>query len=327
MVFREEDITKFINGRQFFILTAVLFVVLTWIAPKEVTSLQGASMGVCFQSVSTLVLPQLLSFLLSTAGMIGVGFLLAFLNKTYSYVREVTYVFSSTFLWLGIANPMIATHFYDGTILSIAVMLLALILFSTYQDGRQQRRVYITFAILSVCCMFQYSFFYLIIVMIFGFMQMRAMGIRSFLAIIFGLITPYWIACGTGLIEWSQFKMPNLVSAWSSHAVEQSWSTISIIYISIVLALTLFGMNVLQLISYKLQTRSYNGFFIALMLLTMIMMAIDYNNLLVYLPVLNICIAVQMAHAFTIRKHTRRYIPYLLFIALCVGLYAWQVFY
>lgn len=326
-VFRAEEISKFFNGRQFFILTAVLFVVLLWIAPSSDVVLQGSSSGVCASSVPSFSMSPTLSRILSVLAMVGVSVLLTILNKGYSYVRDVTYSFSSTFLLLGIANPMVSTQFYDGTLLSVVLLLLASIMFGAYQDGAAQRKVYITFVLLAVCTMFHYSYVYLIPIMIFGFVQMRIMGLKSVLAMIFGLVTPYWIATGTGMISLSEYEAPHIVDIWSGLDFEQSTYIISVVALTILLSLVLFGMNVLKLISYKMQTRSYNGFFIALMLFTMIAMAVDYNNVLVYLPVLNICLSVQMAHAYTLKKQSRRFIPYLLFVIVCVASFVWQVFY
>lgn len=326
-MFREEEISNFFNGRQFFILTAVLFVVLMWITPPSSVILQGSSSGVCFPSLTTFAINPLLSFVLSVAGMIGASLMLAFLNKENSYVREVTYIFSSSFLLLAIANPTIATRFYDGTLLNVIVLLLANILFGTYQDNKSQQKVYLAFVLLAICCMFQYAFIYLIPVMVLGMGQMRVMGLKSIFAMIFGLVTPYWIATCSGLVGLSEYKAPHLVDIWSGLNFGQSGFMIAIVAFTILLSLTLLGTNALKLMSYKMQTRSYNGFFIVLMLFTIIVMGIDYNNLFVYMPVLNICLSIQIAHTYTLRKQSRRYIPYVLFVLICMLSYAWQVFY
>ena len=93
----------------------------------------------------------------------------------------------------------------------------------------------------------------------------------------------------------------------------------------ILLLVVLIGVNVLRIISYKMQVRAYNGFFLILSLFTMVMMVLHYDNMLTYLPILNMCLAVQIAHTFTINNYLRRYIPYLLFAVACLGLWVWQV--
>ncbi len=321
---REDYINNFLNGRQFYILTAVLFVLLSWFACDKVNALGVLTDGVCFSTESLSSLPLAVKMLLGIGGMVGVSAVMSFLNKASAYVREVTYIFASTYLLLGIANPLVMYQFFEGTILSAGLMLLTTILFSTYQDRTPQRRVYLVFALTVAGCLFNYVFGYLLIALFVGFMQMRAMNVRSVLAMLFGIATPLWIVLGTGIVDFAALQPPHFAPIWQNHEFLHSAQMLTVVGTTILLTLVLFGMNVLKLISYKLQTRSYNGFFIVVMFLTIIMMVLDGGNILAYLSVLNICLSVQMAHAFTIRKHARKYILYLIFMALCVVSYVWH---
>ena len=324
---REEYINRFLNGRQFFILTAVLYVVLAWFAATSSVPQHNLVHGICFDTEFLSMLPPILSTMLGVMSVLGVSLLMSFLNKASAYVREVTYIFSSTYLLLAIANPMQSAYFNEGSLLSIVMMLLTVLVFGTYQEYRPQRRVYITFVILACCCMIHYAFVPMLLVLMLGFVQMRAMNLRSALAVIFGVVTPFWIALGTGLVDISEMRWHNIMVVWNNAVLLQSVKMLAVVVLSVLMTLSLFSANVLQLISYKLQTRSYNGFFIVLMLVTMLSMIIDGGNVMAYLPVLNICLSVQMAHTFTIAKNVRKYILYLMFVALCMGSYVWQVFY
>ena len=327
IVIKEEYINKFLNGRQFFILTAVLYVVLTWLATTGSVPQQKSVQGICFDTDVLSLLPPMVSTLLAVVSVLGVSLLMSFLNKASTFVRDVTYIFSSTYLLLAIANPMESAYFNEGSLLSIVMMLLTVLVFGTYQEFHAQRKVYISFVILACCCMINYAFAPMMIVLALGFVQMRVMNLRSALAIIFGIVTPFWIALGTGLVGISGLRWHDITVVWNNDALLQSVKMLTVVVFTVVVALSLFGANVLQLISYKLQTRSYNGFFIVLMLVTMLAMVIDGGNVMAYLPVLNVCLSVQMAHTFTLAKNVRKYIMLLMFVALCVGSYVWQVFY
>lgn len=327
-MFIEEYINKFLNGRQFLILAAILFVFSIILSSTlEEPTLQGYTSGVCFYSVAMLSLPSYLSKLFSVISIVGVCALLSFLNKAYSFIKDVTYVFASSFLLLNIANPEISTRLCDGSLLAVIVVLLTHILFSTYQSQYPQRRVFLISAILSTCCLFQYAFVYLIPVFFIGFLQMRAVNVRSVLAVLLGLITPFWIVLGTGIVELDEIQAPQLVNIWNNFDMEQSGYIVVILSVTVFLTLVLLFTNVLQIINYKMQVRAYNGFFLVLTIFTMIMMAVDYNNVMVYLPLLNLCLSIQIAHSFTIKKYLRRYIPYLLFVFSCIGVFVWRVFY
>lgn len=314
------------NGRQFFILAAVLFVFSTIMAAVSGLSVtQGSTAGVCFSSISTLALPPFISTLLSVVGIIGVCAVLSLINKIYSFTRDVTYIFASSFLLLSIVYPEIVTRLSDGTILALIVVWLSYLLFSTYQSMYPQRRVFLISVILSCCCMFQYTFVYLIPVFFIGFLQMRAMYIRSALAMLFGLVTPFWIVLGLGIIGLEDLHAPQLANVWEHLGVEQYRNVIILLSVTAFVTLVLLIANVLQIINYKMQVRAYNGFFFVLTILTMIVMAVDFDNVMVYFPVLNLCLSIQIAHSFTIQKYLRRYIPYLLFVLSCLGVFVWRV--
>ncbi len=259
--------------------------------------------------------------------MVGVCTLVSFLNKTYSFIRNVTYIPSSTYMLLGLVCPFVSTQFYNGTLLSLVTVMLIGLLFGIYQSRFPQRRIFLISVVLSLCCIYHYAFIYLIPIFVFGFLQMRVMSLRGVLAMIFGLITPFWIVLGTGLVSLSQLQLPHWESVKNNFNLEQSGFVIMIVAITAFVTLVLLMRNILQIINYKMQIRAYNGFFLVLTICTMIVMALDYGNIHVYLPVLNLCFAIQMGHAFTIKMYLRRYIPYLLFVVMCMGMFVWTVFY
>ena len=54
--------------------------------------------------------------------------------------------------------------------------------------------------------------------------------------------------------------------------------------------------------NYRLRLRVYNAFFVVSSLLTIAVMAVDNAHLPAYLPLLHVCLAIQVAHTFTIKK-------------------------
>lgn len=327
-MFRENDINKFFNGRQFLALTIVLLMASAWVAAYiGSVPMQGVTNGVCFSSVSSLGMSPVLSLSLNTAVLLGIATLLIFLNKSYSFIRDVTHIFASSFLLLELANPVLTTRLFDGSVLCVMAWAVCFILFGSYQERYPQRKVYITFAILSACCMFQYAVMYLIPVFFIGFLQMRAMSFKSFIAMLLGLATPFWIALGTGMVDVQSLMPPKLENIWSNLDVAQSGFFITALAVEALVTLVLLVVNVIQTLNYKMQIRSYNGFINILTLSTILIMAIDYNNVLVYLPMLNSCLAIQIAHTFTINKFLRRYILYAVLVLACVGAYVWQTIY
>ena len=123
-----------------------------------------------------------------------------------------------------------------------------------------------------------------------------------------------------GIVSPGEITLPEMQNVWSLLSSGESWLLLTVVIASAVLLVALMIVNLMQIYSYKTQIRAYNGFFSVLSIATMIMMAADYGNILSYLPVLNCCIAVQVAHTFTMSDNPRRF-GIVLLLAACVASY------
>ncbi len=96
--------------------------------------------------------------------------------------------------------------------------------------------------------------------------------------------------------------------------------------VTALLGIVLAVMNLMTIMNYRMQTRVYNAFYVFVLVMAVIAICIDYSNVAVYLPLLGLMTAVQIAHFHTLRNTFQyRYILILLFIAGCVGLFAANV--
>ena len=136
---------------------------------------------------------------------------------------------------------------------------------------------------------------------------MRALNVRAVLAMIFGLVTPYWIALGTGLESFSSFHAPDLSQVWSDVPTYagKSWA-ISIAIATTALTVLLTVSNFKTMLNYSVHVRAYNNFFVALSIFVLLMMLVDYNDFLLYLPLMNMCLAIQYGHWYVITRHETR---------------------
>ena len=75
----------------------------------------------------------------------------------------------------------------------------------------------------------------------------------------------------------------------------------------------------------KRQTRAYNGFINLLSVYSAILLIIDYRNYTLYLPVLNMAVAMQAAFFFT--NNTKKYgvVLFYLILTLYTGLFVWNL--
>ena len=150
-------------------------------------------------------------------------------------------------------------------------------------------------------------FLLLVPLFIVGFAYMRAINVRTVLAIIFGLVTPYWIALGTGLESLSSFRMPELSQVWGDVPTfaGKSWAISVAIAIAALTVLLTVG-NFKTMLNYSVHVRAYNNFFVALSVFVLLMMLIDYNDFLFYMPMMNMCFAIQFGHWYVVTRHETR---------------------
>lgn len=257
----------------------------------------------------------------NVACVVVTGVLLYFLNKSFSFIRAVTTINVSVLFVLEAACPYLTTGSPKGAIMCMVMLVAAFILFGSYNRRNAQRSIFITFVILMLGAWLHYACLYLIPVFMLGFMQMRAMSLKGFLAMGVGLLTPPWILLGSGLVPISALSLPKMQNVWCALSHSESWLLLAVAIAEALLLVGLSIVNLMQIYSYKMQIRAYNGFLSILALATLAMMAIDYGNILSYLPVLNCGIAVQVAHAFTSSRNPWRFVGVVLLVAACAACY------
>ena len=317
-----EHTNEYFNGQPFMFLCALALIVATVVAlSMGVQPPSGDSTGLFFSIKGKLIEHGPLSAFINLVCLFTTGGIMLALNKVFSYVRSVTHLFVSAFFLLQLANPAGLVSFNAGTLLCLLTTIAMLPLFASYQDRHAQRSIFLIFAILAAGSMFHYGFLFLIPAFILGFLNMGVFNLKGVLAMLFGLVTPFWIVLGLGIAAPGNFTVPNIDGIWN--LTGQPWTNLMLVLavITVVLGIVLAVRNLLTIMNYRMQTRVYNAFFIFTLVMAVIALCIDYCDVQVYLPLLNLMTAVQIAHAHTLRTAPFRYVFILLLIAGCFAFY------
>ena len=317
---RQDHINEYFNGRAFMVLCAVALVVSAAAALSlGVQPSTTSENGVFFTLLEPLITNAPLSATVNVLCLLLTGGILLAINKVFTYVRSMTHLFVSAFFLLNMANPSGLVTFNAGTLLALVTALTLMPLFASYQDHHSQYSIFLIFTIVTAGMMVHYGFLVLIPAYLLGFMNMRAMGIKGVLAMLFGLVTPFWIALGLGITTPAQFALPHFEGLWlMTKAAWTSHLTI-LVATTALLGVVLAVMNLYTIMNYRLQTRVYNIFFIIVLVLALIALCLDFKHLAVYLPLLNLTVAVQVAHVHSLRAAPYRYLFILLFTAACIA--------
>ena len=297
-----EHTNEYFNGQPFMFLCALALIVATVVAlSMGVQSPSGDSTGLFFSIKGKLIEHGPLSAFINLVCLFTTGGIMLALNKVFSYVRSVTHLFVSAFFLLQIANPAGLVSFNAGTLLCLLTTIAMLPLFASYQNRHAQRSIFLIFAILAAGSMFHYGFLFLIPAFILGFLNMGVFNLKGVLAMLFGLVTPFWIVLGLGITAPGNFTVPSIDGIWN--LTGQPWTNLMLVLavITVVLGIVLAVRNLLTIMNYRMRTRVYNAFFIFTLVMAVIALCIDYCDVQVYLPLLNL----MTVHV----NHQRRHKP------------------
>ena len=316
-----ERINEFFNSRGFMLLCAVALVVTTAVAcMMGVKSAPTSGKGIFFSLDGDLLGSGQLSAAVNLLCLLVTGGIMLALNKVFNYVRSMTYLFMSAFFLLQIAHPASLVSFNAGTLLALVTSIATLPLFAAYQDKHSQRSIFLIFAIVAAGTMFNYSFLVLIPAFLLGFLNMGVLNVKGMLAMLFGLVTPFWIVLGLGIASPFDFMAPQFHGIWHQPGNTAATLLLVLTALTVLMGLILAIMNLFTIMNYRKQTRVYNAFFVFVLFSLIVAICIDYSNVAVYLPLLNLMVAVQIAHAHTLRStHGYRYIFILLLIVGCLA--------
>lgn len=246
------------------------------------------------------------------------GAVMLALNKVFTFVRSVTRLFVSAFFLLQVAHPSGLVALHAGTLLCLVAALSLLPLFASFQDRHSQRSIFLVFALAAAGVMFHYGFLVLMLAFMLGFFMMGVFNLKGLLAMLFGLVTPFWIVFGLGLASPAGFTPPHVNGVWWLGRGDFN-VVLALAAATAVLGFVLAIMNLHTIMNYRLQPRVYNIFFFFALVFTVIAMCVDCGDVAVYLPLLNLVVGVQIAHSHTLRTGLFRYVFPLLLIAGCFG--------
>ena len=133
---------------------------------------------------------------------------------------------------------------------------------------------------------------------------------------LFGVVTPFWIVLGLGLASPTDAMPPQ----WSLMERPEINLQVAFAAVTAVVGIVLAVMNLLTIMNYRMQTRVYNIFLMIMLVIAILAASLDYHDLAVFLPLLNLMIAIQIAQAFALRTTFRhRYVLILLFTVACLA--------
>ncbi|MDE6301726.1 MAG: hypothetical protein K2M19_08420 [Muribaculaceae bacterium] len=260
---------------------------------------------------------------------LGLNFLIMVMmvvvNGAFNVMRATSRLPVGLFAIMQAAVPRELLVFNSGTLLALAVITCIYLMFSCWDHPWPVRRVFLVFVILSLGCAVQYCFLVFVPVFLLMCAQMRIFNTRTLLAAFLGCATVWINLLGFGIVDLDDFHLPEVQSIFAAPDLMDVLYMLIVAGLTAALLLTATLLNVVKTIAYNARARAYNGALVLVALVAFAAMVLNYNNVLAYLPLLNMCAAYQLTHYFVNHTFDRQYVAVLSVAGVYVLLYLWRI--
>jgi len=267
---------------------------------------------------SILIPNTLLSNLFSFSFAFINTFLITQLNNKFTLIRTRTFL--PIFIFLLLLGSWNEAHIANGSHVALALFIIALFyIFGMNRNEKAVEQALMGSFLISLSSIIINPLIFLIPVIWIGFIMMQSFSLRTFLASIFGTITPwifylsilYYLNPTTHIFD---FVKQNAISQFEI----SSYALPNLIYASlmaIIMVICLAGM----FSSYSrdaIHTRSKLSFLVLTLFAVSILAIIFEQQSTSFLPFIALACAFLAAHPFTLKQNNFYGILFLVFIAL-----------
>ncbi len=263
--------------------------------------LRETGMGICFFSPGQWGLSQLESFLASLGLVAAISIALWLWNKKFGFVLGNDTVIIGMFLVMSASNVWLSRSLTTSEIMALGNILCMIILFGCYRRQNATQELFVIATVLAIGSMIQYAFLFMLPVYIIGAMILKCFSFKGFLAMLVGLVAPYWIGLGFGIISPDSFRMPTLTNFFYHYTTHGDFFIVLVnVAVTFLIALLLALNNMVKLYAGNTQRSKYNMVINLWGIVTVMCMLIDFNNLLVYVSSLYVVAAIQLGNLFAL---------------------------
>lgn len=280
------------------------FVTCTTDSFNPISGNRGVVLSPPYEWITSPVIQTIAAFALNC--LIIAGMIL--INRMFNILRSMTYIYTSIFAIYQFGSPDVTALFSNGPLVCIIVCLCSMLMLSCYASPSSARRIFLIFFLLSAAVTTQYSYIFYVPAFIFGCIQMRIFSRRTLVAAILGIITPWWLLLGFGVISPYDIHLPEFGSIFTNCDFSSALVFIAPVALTILIAITAYLLNFVKALSYNAQTRAKNGFMLVIFAVTLVAMIADFINLDAYITTLNYCAAFMTARLFIQYRTPRSWI-------------------
>lgn len=257
---------------------------------------------------------------------LAIMMILVFMTRRHNVLRSVTKLPGAMYIVMMLATPSLMLYLYPGLLLCLAMVIALWLLFESYDQPYCTRSVFMVFLILSGLASIDYAFVAYIPVCMLGVAQMRIFHLRTVIAMVMGIITPWIIVLGLGLVTIDGLQVPQVLAYAPPFSGVRFSLMLGVGVFTAFCGVSAWLQGLLKMLSYNAKSRAKLSLIFVTMLVTIIAGAFDYDHLPAYLPLLNCCAALELGHMFgVVYRHGKAYIAALAIMGVYLLIYLWRI--
>lgn len=263
----------------------------------------GGDMGICLPSPNAWGMSDLWGWAANTIVLAITVFTLYIVNREFTFVQGSDTVMTGMFAIMVSSNLWTSGCMSTSGLFALANLICITLLFGCYGKRNASQELCVTATIISLGTMIQYAFIFLLPVYLIAAGVLKCLRFKSFIAYLLGIIAPYWVALGMGIVRLEDFTVPTMTNLFNGFTSRPTLLVGGInIGITVLLTLILALGNMVRLYAGNTQRRLYNLVIDILGLACVLCMIFDTNNMVVYLCTLYMIAAIQLGNLFALRS-------------------------
>lgn len=282
--------------------------------------------GILFESANLWISDHWLTMVVNTALILVTALVWMTIIQLFNPFRSLTTLPASLFLIMALSVPDLTDQLFTGSILAATITVCVALLWSSYADIYRLRHIFLIFVILSTLTMTQYCFAIYIPVFIIGCAQMKIFSGRSLIACALGLVTPWWIVLGSGIVSPTEIHAPEIPEFFNTFDFD---GTLNMILVSgvtgLLLVVSWFG-NLMNVLTLNANLRAFNGSISMISVFTVLAMLADFTNAAAYLPTLMLMTSYQLSYMFGKSQDKNGFIAVISICLIYIAIYFTRIF-
>lgn len=239
--------------------------------------------------------------------LIGAAVLIVFfLNKKFAFVKGAETMLPTAMAVLLASDPLVTSGFGTPVIMLLVNLTCLWTLMGSYRSSNATHSMFAVATYLSLGSMFQYAFLPMMIIWPVMAAMSKVLRAKEITAYLMGLVAPYWVVLGLGIVTFSDFNIPQFFITFPD---TESGEYIFLILLSLgtmaLVGLTMALNNAMMIYSGSVRVRIFNNMINLLGLWCFLCMLVDFGNIGAYASTFTFAVSVQIANFFAIRRIPR----------------------